>query len=274
METRLEVLRLGGLLALGLAAVLLAPAIPHQVLILDDGTEIPVREYEVLGERVRYFSSERGQWEEVPAAIVDTIRTQERNRRVQEELERNQRELRRERAAERLARTELHSVPLDDGVYYLGAGAYVPLEQVILKLDKSAGRTALNVIAPVPVIAGKQTMSIAGLHASTVTTDERPAFYLRLERFARFGISRLKPEPKKKRRIVQQIYTVPKAEEQVEAQEEVEVFRQQLAPLVYKIWPVEPLQSGEYAVVDFTAGASDLRAWDFSHNPGVAPQGR
>ena len=243
----------------------------RQVLVLDDGAEISVREYEIGPERVRYYSLERGQWEEVPVAIVDLDRTEDRNRATRAAITESREELRRERAAERRARTELHSVPLDDGVYYLGPAGHVPLEQVFLKLDKSAGRTALNVIAPVPVMTGKRTLSIAGLNAKTVTSDERPAFYLRLDKFARFGISRLKPEPKKNRRVVQQVYTVPRAEEQLEAQDEVEVFRQQLAPLVYKIWPVEPLEAAEYAVVDFTPGKSDLRVWDFSHQPGGKP---
>jgi len=257
----------GCMLALWLAAAILGQG-TRQVLILDDGTEIAVREYEVGDDRVRYFSTARGQWEEVPTTIVDLERTDDRNRSARAELDRNQEELRRERAAERRARTELHSVPLDDGVYYLGAGGLVSLEQVFLKLDRSAGRTALNVIAPVPVITGKQTLSIEGLNAGTVATNERPIFYLRLDSFARFGISRLKPEPKKNRRVVQQIYTVPRTEEQAEAQEDVEVFRQQLAPLVYKVWPVEPLEPGEYAVVDYTPGKSDLRVWDFSHRRG------
>ena len=116
-------------------------------------------------------------------------------------------------------------------------------------------------------MAGKQTMSVAGLSAKTVTTGDKPIFYIRLEDFSRFGISRLKLEPGRDRRIVQLVYTVPRAEEHFERQEEIDVFRQQLAPLVYKIWPVEPLEAGEYALVDFTPGELNLRAWDFSHRP-------
>ena len=79
------------------------------------------------------------------------------------------------------------------------------------------------------------------------------------------------PEKGKNRRIVQQILTVSAAGEQFEEQDEVEVFRQQLAPLVYKVWPVEPLPAGEYAILDFTPGETDLRVWDFSHRPDAAP---
>ena len=40
-------------------------------LILKDGSYQIVREYQVNGDRVRYFSEERGDWEELPAAMVD-----------------------------------------------------------------------------------------------------------------------------------------------------------------------------------------------------------
>src|ERR1700741_5178151 len=40
-------------------------------LVLKDGNFQLVREYERKGERVRYFSLERGDWEEIPAAMVD-----------------------------------------------------------------------------------------------------------------------------------------------------------------------------------------------------------
>lgn len=241
----------------------------NAAIILSDGTPIAVTEYEVDDGRVRYFSRERGQWEVIPENIVDWDRTEAHNARQREAAEVRAAQERRERIAERRARTELHSVPLDDGVYYLRGQEPVPLEQATLDLGKSKRRTVLNVITPMPVVPGKQTLSIEGLASSLVTTGPKPVFYLRLEGFSRFGITKAKVEDGRNRRVVQLIYTVPKAEEQYEEQEAIDVFRQQLAPLVYKIWPVEPLEPGEYAIVDYTPGETDLRAWDFSHRPGT-----
>ena len=45
-------------------------------LYLTDGTYQWAREYQVLQDRVRYYSSERDEWEEIPLTMIDLHRTQ------------------------------------------------------------------------------------------------------------------------------------------------------------------------------------------------------
>src|ERR1700744_718975 len=49
---------------------------PNQRLVLKDGTYQVVTKYQKVGDRVRYFSAERGQWEELPAILVDWAATE------------------------------------------------------------------------------------------------------------------------------------------------------------------------------------------------------
>ena len=59
-------------LAFSCLAQVPAPAQPQaRRLILKDGSYQSVTKYEIHGERVRYFSAERGEWEEVPKALID-----------------------------------------------------------------------------------------------------------------------------------------------------------------------------------------------------------
>ena len=162
----------------------------------------------------------------------------------------------------RRARTELHRVPLEDGVYHVDGENIVELKQSVVTFNGSKSRTLLQVLAPVPVVAGKTTAEIDGATSALTASGNRPMFYVRLDKMSRVEFFKLKP--KKKTRVVQVINTVKNVEDKFEKQEVIEIFRQQLAPKVYKVWPVEPLTPGEYAVIEYTPGEGNIRVWDFA----------
>src|ERR1019366_9166811 len=60
------------------------PAAPIK-LILKDGTYQMVRSYEHDGDRVKFFSIERNDWEEMPADLVDWKATEESGKSAKEE---------------------------------------------------------------------------------------------------------------------------------------------------------------------------------------------
>ena len=251
-----------------LSLALLLPLWGQKVkLYLQDGGNLMVKEYEVVEDRVRYYSLERSQWEEIPLELVDLDRTR---REVESQTARRrerEQEDRVERAARRKARTELHRVPLEDGVYYSDGGKVVPIEQAEIKIDASKKRVLLQVLTPVPLLS-KSTVEVEGTQAKLLVGNAQPMFYVRLEKITRLAIVRLKD--KKKSRLVQKIQKMAQVTELMVKQEELEVFRQQLAPQVYKIWPTEPIPPGNYAVVEHDPGGENVRVWDFTYRNDVS----
>jgi hypothetical protein len=64
--------RLAIVLLLAAASWMASAQTPNQRLILKDGSYQIVQKYEIVGDRVRYVSAERGgEWEELPTALVD-----------------------------------------------------------------------------------------------------------------------------------------------------------------------------------------------------------
>ena len=100
-----------------LVLILLLPLEAARIrLYLQGGGDLLVSEYEVTGDRVRYYSVERSAWEEIPLELVDLEKTHRRAEREEARRHELREEQRIEREAERKARTELHRVPLEDGV--------------------------------------------------------------------------------------------------------------------------------------------------------------
>lgn len=234
-------------------------------LFLKSGADILVREYQVNDDRIRYYSIERSQWEEIPTRLIDLDRTEREAASQNRRLEAMRAESAAERQAERKSRTELHKIPIDDGLYWYknDQAAVVPQDEVIE--EKSGTRKILRALAPVPVIAGKRKMLIEGGVSSFVVNDSEPIFFIRDITISFFAIVRLTPE--KDQRLVQIVQHAGPDNQLFEKQEEVEIFRQQLASGVYRVWPTEPLAPGEYAFINYTPGELNLRVWSFQVKP-------
>lgn len=234
-------------------------------LYLKSGTDMLVREYEVQEERVRYYSMERRQWEEIPTRLVDLEKTEAESERQARRLESMRAESAAERAAERKSRTELHNVPIDDGLYWYkdDTATSVPQNEVIE--EQSGKRKILRALAPMPIVAGKRKMLVEGQTAEYTVDEATPIFFIRDTSITYFGIVKLTQE--KDQRLVQVIQNAGPENQLFEEQEEIEVFRQQLASGVYRVWPTQPLPAGEYAFINYTPGEGDLRVWSFSVNP-------
>ena len=163
----------------------------------------------------------------------------------------------------------MERIPVEAGAYYEVNQQMKAMPLADVKMVNNRRRSMLKVITPVPIVAGETLVQLEGEASKNVFKEDRPEFFIRLGAEERFGI--LKLTPGKNFRLVEKLEKIPVAEEIMEKQEEVEIFRQQMDDLLYKIWPTKPLEPGQYAVVEFTAGKGTIQVWDFvfrdSHHP-------
>ena len=240
-------------------------------LYLKDGGYHVVREYQVEGDRVRFYSTERSQWEEMPTSLVDLDKTERARKMRQQEQQQETREESEENNALREQRREIASIPTDPGGYYNQDGQVKALKMADYQVITSKKRRTLQILSPVPLVPGKASVVIKGTHSAFVVNESRPSFYMRLAKEERFGIIRL--TPKKDLRVVEDIAIVPVSKQTLEERKQMDTFDQQLTDGLYKVWPEKPLEPGEYALVEFTdnqdqqdIGQQDIEllVWDFA----------
>lgn len=234
-------------------------------LYLKDGTYQLAREYEVKQDRVRYYSTEREEWEEIPLELVDLDRTKKEIAAHEAEVKADQKARAEEDEALNSAAKEVERVPQADGVYYIHGDQLDPIKQAESKLVGDKKRTVLQVLSPIPVITGHRTVELDG-DASELRIDEkRPEFYIRLSADERFGIIKL--GRKKGYRVVETVEVVQITKEVQEKHDDVPTFRKQEGDALFKIWPEHDLDPGEYALVQYTENKLNMQVWDFGIGP-------
>jgi hypothetical protein len=234
-------------------------------LYLKDGDYHLVREYQVLADRIRYYSTERGEWEEIPKDLVDLEKTEKQRSSKQDELKKEAQANAEEEQAERALRRQIAAIPMNPGTYYEQGDQTKALTMADYKVITDKKRQALKAVSPLPIIPGKASVVIQGEHSKFVVNEERPEFFFRLAKQERFGIVRL--TPKKGVRVVENVAIIPVSNENIQEQKQVETFQQELASNLYKVWPEKPLTPGEYAVIEYTESEVALFIWDFAYRP-------
>lgn len=231
-------------------------------LYLKDGTHHQVREYKIEADRVKYYSTERGDWEEIPTELVDLKKTDAERAATEAKIKKEAAEQDAEDRADREISREIARVPVDPGVYWVSGDALKTMPQADVKLVSDKKRSILKAITQIP-LNGKATVEVAGAKSSNVVGERRPEFYVRLSNDVGLALVKLTLTKKGDARVVEQVSIMPVVKEMLEEREVVETFRRQFADGLYKLWPVKDLDMGEYAVVTFIDGKGDPQVWDF-----------
>jgi hypothetical protein len=184
------------LLAAALSIVLTAPAAHAQArskrLVLKDGSYQAVTKYELKGTRVRYFSAERFEWEEMPGSLIDWPATEKYNASLAEpELLHSAREVDEEDRAERAASAAASPqvapglrLPFTGGVFlldtYRGQPQLVELGQSGADVNKQTGKNILRA-AINPLSNVRQSIELKGSHATVQAHTAQPVIFANVD---------------------------------------------------------------------------------------------
>ena len=238
-------------------------------LYLKEGSYQSIREYSVQGDRVHYFSTERGEWEDIPLDLVDLNKTEKEHHSRETEITKEAKEDSEEAKALRDERKEINSIPKDPGAYFRIGPKVDTLSASEYQVVTNKKRKALQILSPIPLVPGKASVVIKGERAGYVIRDMRPNFYLRMDAQQRFGIITL--TPKKGQRVVENISVVAVVNQASEERKQMDTFEQDLGGGLFKVWPEKDLAPGEYALVEFADKGDindiQLTIWDFAIEP-------
>jgi hypothetical protein len=256
-------------------------------LILKDGSYQSVVKYEIQGDRVRYLSAERYEWEDIPSSLVDWEATKKyeadlSSGKLATELEETSEE------KEEREKEEANSIEIAPGLRLPGSGGVFLLDQYQGKPElaeimqngsevtalskgtaKNPARPSLN-----PLASTRQTFELKGAHAQIQSHVTRPTIYIDIDEgplndvplSERFRIVRA--TMKSGARVVGniKITATGKTSEQNTA---IPAKVEKLAAGEWvRITPTGDLTPGEYAVVEMLGtNEMNLYVWDFGVNP-------
>jgi len=264
-----------------LLAVLLVPreAWPAIKLIMRDGSYQVVSTYEVHGDRVRYYSLERSEWEEMPTELVDfdaTRRAQEEEKATAKKQLEEAKEIQQQRF-EKPPDTGLEvapgiRLPGEDGIYTVEGQRLVPLAQSSGEIVTDKKRLAMVMAVPVPLLKARSLVVLDGVKAPVRLSTLQPAFYVQSADGLGAKLELIRLKPGKESRVVEQVEAgragIGKA---TELRAAVPLERTQISPVVYMLKPTQPVDPGEYALGELVQQKLNLEVWDFGlDKPGAA----
>ena len=257
-------------------------------LVLKDGSFQVVREYQRTGDRVRYFSAERGDWEEIPAAMVDwdaTAKAEAAAAKESEALLATVHHQEQEQKADMPVDVDA-SLPVAPGIFLPpGEGMFVvegksvtPLDQVGAAIRTDKKQTLKQILSPVPVVPGKKNIEIPGAKAVRRINSPRPEFYLRepppdpdsvsaIQRSSRPGetgpdVELIRLTVKGGKRQLESIRSLF-GQEISEERAAVAIQRWDVAQNVFRFTLAQELSAGEYAFAEILPDGVNLYVWDF-----------
>lgn len=254
------------------AVILAVPATSWAVikLYLRDGTYQLVQSYEIVGKRVRYYSIERSEWEELPVSLVDfaaTKRAQSDEEESKEEELEEARELsgRRFDAADDTGFEVAPGIrlPQDEGVYAFDGLRVIRMIQSSGEVVKDKKRAALLLALPGPFLKNRGYVVLPGKRSVIRILNMQPTFYVRSSDDLGNKLQIITLKSRKEAREVERLEWRGGVATPEELRAAVPIERSEVAPGILRISPTKALELGEYALGELVQEQLNLELWDF-----------
>lgn len=245
-------------------------------LILKDGTFQVVREYQVTGDRVRYYSLDRSDWEQIPASLVDWDATKkEANQTAQSDASllnkvRHQEDQRRIMPLQIDASLEVAPgvfLPSDQGVFVFNSKKLQPVAPAEPDYKLNKGHEIERVMSPIPIVSQRHAVLLKGAHSKVRVAMGQLEFYVRIAPDQPpISLQLVKAEVHGETRKIARVDALFKMENATT--HPLLMQRWQVAKDVYRFTLGQSLTPGEYALVQVIPGETDLdqltiNVWDF-----------
>lgn len=258
-----------------------APALPNgKKLYLKDGSFQLVREYQVVGDRVRFYSLDSQQWEEMPESMVDWDATKKSVTQEQEQRSAMVKKAEKEQAEQNAEPMDIDAsieiapevfLPQGDGLFAFDGKNVVPMTEAAPEGNLSKQKTVEQILIPIPIIPTRHDIYIPGTKAKLRLQGGEPEFYLRTTEPDQPELDLVRTKTEKGKRLIENLDEM--YGERRDVRKTVPIHIMQMADGVFRVTVEANLSPGEYAVIEVLRGANgasseqrgemNLYVWDF-----------
>jgi hypothetical protein len=258
---------LGAFLWLGLAA-----AHAQEIkLFLKDGSYQLVKSYQVTGDRVRFYSLDQQDWEEIPASLVDfgaTRRAEQQETTVHAADLQRAKEIAKEQHDTIAVNTGFEvapgvHLPDTEGVYAYDGMRLIPLIQSQGEIATDKERKVLTMVLPAPLLKQRGIVSLPGAQAAVRISVPQPVFYIQASDGWGQKAELIPVKSSRSSRTVEKIQSGVGLGQSGELREAVPLKVAEAAKGVFKLQPAQALLPGEYVIGELIDGKLNLDVWDF-----------
>ena len=249
-------------------------------LFLKNGTYQLVREYQIEGDRIRYYDLDSQSWEEMPADLVDWDATKKEAAKEQQEENALIKEAQKQQMEQNAEPLDIDAsvqiapkvfLPDGLGLFAFDGVRVVKMAQIAPAGSVSTGNILERVLVPIPIVPERHSIFIPGAHATFRIQAGEPEFYLRTTQPDEPELDLVHAKIEKGKRLIENLDEI--AQQRSASRHSVSIHIMEMAEGLYRVTVEQNLPPGEYAVLEVLRGAEgqsaenrgemNLYVWDF-----------